>query len=105
MSTDPGERPLGALDVGRVRTEQCGREEVPQHDPGAVVELLAEVRPHVGDALAPALGVVGLHPHDDAALLAHLPEAGPERANERQFHEEQLDGADPVHSFTPGTSA
>ena len=105
MPTDPGERPLGALDVARFRIEQRGCEEFPQHDPGAVVELLAEVGPHVGDALPPSLGIVGLHPHDDATLLAHLPEAGSERANERQLHEEQLDGADPLHSLALGTSA
>ena len=85
------------------RPEQQWREEVAEHEPCPLVELAAEVRLRVGDALPPALGVIGLHADQDAALVGHLAEAGPEGPDERQLDEEAARPREPGHGVPSGT--
>src|SRR5918994_3370372 len=96
-------RPHGmerSLDAGHVHVaglEEQRSQEVPDRDPRAFVELPAEVGALVGDALPPALRVVGLDPDDHAPLVGGLAEARPERADERQLDQEQLERSNSGH--------
>ena len=98
----PRSTTLDGGDVHVARAEQRGREEVAEHEPGSSLNSPLKSGCDVGDALSPALGLVGLHANQDAALVAHLPEAGPERANERQLDEEQLDAPNAAHGVLLG---
>ena len=93
------------LDVDVAGAEQRGREEVAQDEPGAVVELLAEVGPRRRRRTRPSPRRRPSPPARGCTLRGDLAEAGPERAHERQLHEEQLDRRGPGSRDAPGTSA
>src|SRR5206468_1757675 len=84
------------------RSEERRSQELLDHDPGALVELLTEPRIGPRHAFPPPLGVVGLDARQDADLLGFHAERGPERAHEGQADEPQLDRADARHTSSAG---
>ena len=66
--------------------------------PGAAVPLRAEVGLDVGDALAPALGLVRLDADEDAFLPRGDAHRRPEGTDERQPDEAELEPADGRHT-------
>ena len=76
---------------------ECRDQEVPQDQPGALVELLAEAWVRARDALAPSLRLVGLDANEHADLLGLDPEARPEGSHQRKPDEPQLRGSNDRH--------
>src|ERR671923_2736372 len=97
ISPDEGEHTLDVVGSDISGRDERGRQQVPKDEPRAGVPLLGVVGFGSRDALAPAFCVVGLDPSQDALFVARLAEARPERTNEWQPNDAQLDRPDPGH--------
>ena len=99
---DEGDHPIEVVDADVAGSHHRRPQEVAQHQPGALVELLAEPRLDVGDALAPPVRVVGLEAHEHADLLSRGAEARAERTDERERDRPQFDRSHHRHAASPG---